>query len=261
VATYTISRSAVAAPTFNLEAGSYGPPQAVTLADATSGATIYFTQDGSTPTASSPNYWQPIYVGHTQTIKAIAIVGASSSAVVTATYTIGASVAATIGAVLPTPTFSIPTGTYSSAQTVSIKDTSAAATIYYLTNVTPTWVKYTGPITVSATETVQAMAIATGYTSSAAATANYTISNTVAAPTFSLAGGAYGPPQALLLADATAGAVIHFTQDGSTPTASSPNFWEPIYVGHKQTIKAIAIVPGSGSSVVVSVSYTIGATQ
>jgi len=80
-------------PTYSVAGGTYGPPQAVQLADSTSGATIYYTTDGSTPTASSPSYWEPIYVGHTQTIKAIAIVEGSSgsaiSAVVTATYTIG----------------------------------------------------------------------------------------------------------------------------------------------------------------------------
>jgi hypothetical protein len=96
MAAYTIGSSNVAAPTFSEPGGAYGPPQAVQLADSTAAATIYYTTDGSTPTASSPNYWQPIYVGHTQIIKAIAILvgssGSTSSAVVTATYTIGAAI-------------------------------------------------------------------------------------------------------------------------------------------------------------------------
>ena len=173
-----------------------------------------------------------------------------------------------------TPTFSVAPGTYTTAQTVSISDATSGATIYYTTNgTTPTTssTKYTGPITVSSTETIEAIAVAstssgTGTaaatsSTSAVATAAYTIgSSGVAAPTFSEPGGAYGPPQALQLADATAGATIHYTTDGTTPTSSSPNYWETIYVGHTQTIKAIAIVPGSPSSAMVTATYTIGAT-
>src|SRR5271156_6531942 len=108
------------------------------------------------------------------------------------------------------------------------------------------------------------MAVATGLTNSAVATAAYTIgSSKVAAPTFSEPGGTYGPPQAVALSDATAGATIYFTTDGTTPTASSPNYWETIYVGHTQTIKAIAVVKGSSgstSSAVVTATYTVGGT-
>jgi len=341
-AAYTIGNPKVAMPTFSEPGGAYGPPQAVQLADATADATIYYTTDGTTPTAVSPNYWQPIYVGRTQTIKAIAIApGPYSSAVATATYTIGASVAATptfsvaagsysaaqavtitdatsgatiyyttnrttpttsstrytgaitvsatetieaiavatgytnsavataaytIGVVLPTPTFSVAAGTYKTAQTVTISDATSGTTIYYTTNgMTPTTssTKYTGAITVSSTETIEAMAVATGHTNSAVAMAAYTIgSSNVAAPTFSEPGGAYGPPQAVQLADSTAGATIYYTTDGSTPTASSPNYWQPIYVGHTQIIKAIAILVGSSgstSSAVVTATYTIGA--
>jgi hypothetical protein len=77
-----------------------------------------------------------------------------------------------------TPTFSPAVGTYSSAQPVTISDATSGATIYYTTNGTaPTTssTKYTGPITVSSTETVQAIAIASGHTNSAIASALYTI--------------------------------------------------------------------------------------
>ena len=170
-----------------------------------------------------------------------------------------------------TPTFSVAPGTYTTAQTVTIADATSGATIYYTTNgTTPTTssTKYTVPITVSSTETIEAIAVAPGDTNSAVGTAAYTINSSensanVAAPTFSEPGGAYGPPQAVQLADATAGVTIYFTTDGTTPTASSPNYWEPIYVGHSQTIKAIAILAGSSgstSSAIVTATYTIGAT-
>jgi hypothetical protein len=76
----------------------------------------------------------------------------------------------------PTPQFSPAAGTYGTAQAVNIYDITPNATIYYTTNgTTPTTssTKYTGTISVAATETIKA--IATGYTNSAVATAFYTI--------------------------------------------------------------------------------------
>ena len=43
---------------------------------------------------------------------------------------------------------------------------------------------------------------------------------TVSAPTFSPAAGSYASAQTVALADTTAGAVIHYTLDGSTQSAS-----------------------------------------
>ncbi len=72
----------------------------------------------------------------------------------------------------------MPAGTYASTQTETISDATAGATIYYTTDGTTPTTKstvYAGPISVAATETIQAIATATGYTQSALAAAAYTV--------------------------------------------------------------------------------------
>src|SRR5258706_563122 len=134
---------------------------------------IFYTTDGTNTTTASTVYTEAITVIATQTIKTNGTAtGFTQSAVGSSTYT--------ITAVAATPTFSPAAGTYATAQTVTISDTTNGATIYYTTNgTTPTTssTKYTAPITVSSTQTVQAIAVATGFTQSAVGSAAYTISN------------------------------------------------------------------------------------
>jgi hypothetical protein len=85
-----------------------------------------------------------------------------------------------------TPTFSPAAGEFASAQTVTISDTTPGAAIYYTTDgSTPTTAStpYTAPVSISATETLSAIAVAPpGYTVSATASGLYAIN-----PSFTLA--------------------------------------------------------------------------
>jgi hypothetical protein len=77
-----------------------------------------------------------------------------------------------------TPTFSPAAGVYTTAQTVTISDTTPNAKIYYTANGTaPTTSStlYSTPITVSASETVEAIATASGSLQSAVGSAAYLI--------------------------------------------------------------------------------------
>lgn len=79
----------VATPTFNPAQGEYTEAQNVTITCATVDATIHYTTDGTEPTAESAVYAEPIAVGETTTIKAIAMkAGMTNSEIATATYTI-----------------------------------------------------------------------------------------------------------------------------------------------------------------------------
>jgi len=80
----------VATPTFSPASWeqSAGVTLSVTLACSTDGATIYYTTDGSTPTAESTAYSTAISVTATTTIKAIGIKqGMTNSDVASKTYT------------------------------------------------------------------------------------------------------------------------------------------------------------------------------
>jgi len=112
----------------------------------------------------------------TTTIKAMAIAsGSSQSAVVTATYVVGQQVTAS-------PAFSPAAGTYATTQSVTLSDSIAGAVMYYTTNgTTPPTAStvYSGPITVAASETIEAIAVAPNMQVSATATAAYTIQTQV----------------------------------------------------------------------------------
>jgi hypothetical protein len=80
-----------------------------------------------------------------------------------------------------TPTFSPAPSTYSSSQSVTISDATPNSVIYYTTDGTSpstsaSALQYSGPIAVSSTETIQAIAGASGFSNSSVATAMYTIS-------------------------------------------------------------------------------------
>ena len=69
-----------AAPTVSTMAAQNGAV-IVTLASSTAGAPIYYTLDGSAPTSSSPQYLAPFLVASNLTVKAIAVLGGTSSTV------------------------------------------------------------------------------------------------------------------------------------------------------------------------------------
>jgi uncharacterized repeat protein (TIGR03803 family) len=166
------------------------------------------------------------------------------------------------------PTFSPGAGSYATAQTVSLATTTAGASIYYTTNGTaPTTssTKYTGAITVGSTETIEALAVASGYSNSAVASAAYQITPVVtpvaATPVFSPAAGSYSAAQTVSISDATAGASIYYTTNGTTPTTSSTKYTGAIAVSSTETIKALAVAGGYTDSAVASATYTITAPK
>jgi N-acetylneuraminic acid mutarotase len=257
-ATYTLPTPTVATPSFSPGTGSYTTVQTVTISDATTAASIFYTTNGGTPTTGSTPYTVPISVAASETVRAIAVKnGYANSSVGTATYTMNLPAAAT-------PVISPGAGTYVSAQTVVITDSTSNATIYYTTDgTTPrsTSPIYSGPITVSSNATVQAVAIAPGFSFGAPASAAYVITQPAAdAPLFTPGTGTYAAAQSVILSDDTPGATIFYTTDGSIPTSLSPQYTAPITVTSSMTLRALAIATGYGASSLASATYALPAS-
>ncbi len=145
---------------------------------------------------------------------------------------------------------------------MTITDITSGATIYYTTNgATPTTAstKYTGPIKVSASETIKAIAVAKGLPDSKVATAAYVIGKSTATPVLTAkADSIFTTEQSVTITDANSGSTIYYTTNGSTPTASSTKYTQAIPIRKTETIRAIAVAPGFINSAVASAHYTFG---
>ena len=253
VATYAVHYPQVATPfftpaggTFNADldgAGGHGGP--VALSDATSGATILYTTDGSIPAANpggaTSTYSSPIPIsgdGTVTTVHAIAVkAGMQNSAVSSATYVISYG-SATLAPQLDKAGGSYPTD-LSGANGVCISCASSGATIYYTTDGSMPSVAsavftpgVSAPIAISGdgtVRTISARAVAPGRSLSPNTQATYAIHYPIASPTFSVAGGSFttnidglgGHPGPVVISDTDGNADIYYTTNGSAPTTSS----------------------------------------
>jgi len=159
-----------------------------------------------------------------------------------------------------TPMISPGSGTYTSAQTVSISTTTPNATIRYTADgsaPTETSSVYTGPLSVSTGTTIKAAAFKTGWTPSATASATYTMNfGTLAAPSVLPASGTY-MTEAMVSLGSIPGATIRYTLDGTDPTTTSTVYTGAFSVGISKTVKARAWHPDYSQSAVISTTYTI----
>ena len=169
------------------------------------------------------------------------------------------------------PTFGVVAGTYLPTQTITLACATTGANIYYTTDGSEpsnsNGTLYTAAFTLPSVGiyTVKAIAVSSGGTKySSVVSRTYTIEEaTPADPTFSPAAGTYKAAQSITISCATSGAVIHYTTDGTTPTASSPTYSSAISLSTNgtYTVKAIAVSSGgTKTSDVVTATYTINIT-
>ena len=164
-------KQTVATPAFSVASGAVNSGTEVTISCATEEAKIYYTTDGSEPTASGAEYTAAISITEAVTLKAIAVKsGMNDSAVASVSYTIKGTVA--------TPEFSVASGAVNSGTSVTISCATGDAKIYYTTDGTvPTAesTAYTEAISVTPPMTLKAIAVKDGMNNSSVASASYLI--------------------------------------------------------------------------------------
>ena len=239
-------------PKFSLPSGGFPSARKVGLS-AASGVDIRYTTDGSDPSETSPLYRDSLDIARSMVVKAAAFkAGWVRSQVAMASYSINGSVA--------TPEFSLLAGTYTSAKIVTLSVSTTGAQIRYTTDGTvpsDTSKVYKDPISVGATTTIRAIALKAGWATSLVAVSTYTITGTVARPSFSLPEGTYSKVQKVALSVATQGAEIRYTLDATTPDQTSPLYKDSIAIVAATTIKAIALKSDWETSPVASAKYAL----
>lgn len=160
----------------------------VTMASTTEGAKIYYTIDGTEPSAESTLYNGTVAISEDTTFKAIAVKEGMENSPVS----------------------------YAKFSVVNKIETKVETKIEYRDGVEKTYASY---VEFTATDK------------------EYGVS--------------------LTLSTQTAGAVIHYTTDGSTPSVNSPSYVQPLTLEVNTTVKAIAIKEGIENSPVSVAAVTI----
>ncbi len=210
-------------PTFNPDGGAFGSVTvAVTIASATPDAIIYYTTNGSTPTAASPEVPANgvVVIPVPSTLKAFARKpGMRDSAIKQANYTERR---------VATPQFDPPGGSFTGTTfTVSITCETTDAIIRYTTNGSdPTTnspsVPPNGEVEIPVDATLKAKAWRDGWLPSLVAQTQYSPSGKVETPQFSPEGGEYdGVSLAVTITSDTTNATIRYTTDGTDPAIGS----------------------------------------
>ncbi len=86
----------------------------------------------------------------------------------------------------------------------------------------------------------------------------YGIGNFLDTPVFTPAGGYFAASQTVSIATTTPGTVIHYTTDGTAPTAASPVYSAPFAINSSATVQAIATKSGYSNSITAAAYFLKG---
>jgi hypothetical protein len=250
----------VQTPVITPKGSKISTTQSISITDATTGAAIFYTTDGSVPSpgqGTTQKYSVAFTLPASATVKAIATAsGFATSSLSAQSFTVQRVVmpvlAPTGGAILTT-------------QTISITDGTSGAAIYYTTDGTVpspgmgTTQKYLAPFALPSRATVKAIATESGFESSALGSATYTFQK-ASPPVVTPKNGTIATTQTINLTDTTTGAAIYYTTDGTVPApgqGTTHQFSAPFTLSASGPVKAIAIATGYLNSALTTTSFTL----
>lgn len=243
-------------PEITPAAGRIAIGQEISISSASSSVAIYYTIDGTNPTAGSTLYTDPFVLTKNATVKAIALSPTRfASEIVSAEFEVPAAA----------PTFSVEAGTYDSPRTLTMSTATTGATIHYtldgVTDPTVASATYSSALAINENTTVKAIAIHNEYGDSDITTTEYKIR--AGAPQFSLEDTTpYRGTQQLTLTSETTGATILYTINGEDPSTSGLTY-DPatgISLSSSTVVKAVSRKANMVDSVVITKSYSIPPT-
>lgn len=288
----TPPETTAANPAFSPVAGTYASMITLTITSTTTGAKICYTSNGTDPVCDATpacttgtEYKTPVNLGYfTGTAQAIACkAGLTNSAVVSAAYVsdviqptaqTGMSATAnganqidlawTAGSdnLTTTPNLvyeicrTTTSGNCAFATFVATYTTAAGATAFSSTGLSPATTYY---FTMRAKDEA-------GNTSGVPAqfSATTAAAPTVATPTFSPVAGTYNATQNVTISTVTSGAILCYTNDGSTPACNATpacttgtQYSGTVAVASTATLRALGCRSGYSNSTVASSAYTI----
>ena len=199
----------------------------ITITTTTDGADIYYTTDGTEPTAQSIRYTQPFEVDRNGTLKAIALRSDWFPSQVT-DYQVDWFKVADVAF------------TQMDNQVALSTSTPDAAIFYTLSTDATGEHQYGGtPLTMTGDCTIEAWATRDGYNPSDTTRFEFHAGGvTVSNPVFAHEGNI------ITITTTTDGADIYYTTDGTEPTAQGIRYTQPFEVDHNGTLKAIALRSG-----------------
>lgn len=232
----------------------------VRLSTDVTGATIYYTTDGSIPTINSAKgnavtiNGEP---GENVTLLAFALVSGTTTSTGKGTFIY------TIMDQLAAPSFSVPDGAiFTEEATLTLS--SEKGSIYYTTdgstpstgsNLYRSGIKITGPVT------IKAIAVSDDMETSEISTCTYGFAEQVKTPVCSNESGELEVGTQITFETETEGAEIYYRTDGKTPdpndTMTTTRYSGPVTIEKATNFKVIAVKEHMQDSAVLSVGFTV----